>query len=258
MLMRCLRDADYGCPWDCSQTYQSIVPYTLEEVYEVVDTIERADYPHLKEELGDLLFQVIFYAQLASEDMLFDFDDIVHALVAKLVKRHPHVFPDGTLQSFGRGQGNVTEQDIRQNWENSKQRERDEKGKLGQFADIPASFPALKRAQKLQKRAADIGFDWTHLSGVFDKLLEEYNELREAVNEGEKTAIEDELGDLIFTCVNLARHLGIDAETALRRSSHKFESRFNRMETAMTAEGRRIDLLDEAAREHYWQQAKQQ
>ena len=175
-LMRRLRDPDTGCPWDLKQTFETIVPYTLEEVYEVVDTIEREDYVHLKEELGDLLFQVVFYGQLGEEQDLFCFDDIITTLVEKLVTRHPHVFPEGTLTS-SREDGVVPDEtQIKQTWESLKSSERKEKGRSSVLADIPESLPALTRASKLQKRAANHGFDWPSISGVVDKLDEETTE----------------------------------------------------------------------------------
>ncbi len=257
-LMGRLRDPDTGCPWDARQTYKTIVPFTLEEVYEVIDTIEREDYPHLREELGDLLFQTVFYSQLAFEDRHFHFNDVVHGLVEKLVSRHPHVFPDGTLHSVRSAQGQTREDEVSKNWETLKKQERAQKGKSTLLADIPPNLPSLIRAEKIQKRASRSGFDWQHLSGVFDKFQEEYAELREAVNEAEASRIEDELGDLLFTCVNLARHLQVDAESALRRATRKFEERFHLMEQAMVRDGEQLELLDPETKNRYWEMAKKE
>jgi len=255
-LMARLRDPDTGCPWDAAQTYATVVPFTLEEVHEVIDTIERQDYVHLREELGDLLFQIIFYCQLAREDRYFQFDDVVQGLVHKLVQRHPHVFPDGTLQSQRSSAQAAEEQQIAQTWEELKKAERDARGETSFLADIPAGMPALVRAQKLQKRAARLGFDWQHLSGVFDKLQEEYAELRDAVNDEKPQAIAEEVGDLLFTCVNLARHLKVDAETALRAASRKFEQRFLLMEEAIAEAGTKLESLDFEAKNLFWEIAK--
>jgi len=195
-LMRRLRDPETGCPWDLKQTFQTIVPYTLEEVYEVVDAIEREDYPHLKEELGDLLFQAIFYSQLAEEHSFFDFSEVISTLIEKLVIRHPHVFPDGTLHSQRETGEQPEDTDIKRTWEAIKRQERSEKGYQGVLADIPRSIPALIRAEKLQKRASDHGFDWPSTEGVMTKLNEELSELISAMSEGDESAIAEELGDV--------------------------------------------------------------
>lgn len=239
-LMARLRNPNTGCPWDFKQDFQSIVPHTLEETYEVVDAIERGDFTHLREELGDLLFQIIFYSQLAKEQNLFDFDEIIDALTAKLLKRHPHVFPDGSLQSE-RQAGLVPEQSaIRKTWEQLKARDRLAKGALGRLADIPLALPALTRSEKLQKRAANHGFDWPDYRPVLDKIDEELAELREAIELNNERHIEEELGDLIFTCINLGRHRGINLETCLRRANQKFEARFRAME--VIAENDKLDF----------------
>ena len=255
-LMARLRKPDTGCPWDLKQDFQSIVPHTLEEAYEVVDAIERGDFTHLREELGDLLFQIIFYSQMAKEQALFDFDGIIHALTAKLLKRHPHVFPDGSLQSE-RKAGHVPEQsEIRKTWEQLKAKDRLEKGALGRLADIPLALPALTRSEKLQKRAANHGFDWPDYRPVLDKVEEELAELREAIDLNNARHIEEELGDLIFACVNLGRHQGINLETCLRRANQKFATRFRAME--VIAENDNLDFeglsLDE--KNDLWLQVK--
>ena len=256
-LMQRLRKPETGCPWDLKQTFQTIAPYTLEEVYEVVDTIEREDYGHLKEELGDLLFQVIFYSQLGKEQELFEFDDIVSTLVEKLVVRHPHVFPDGTLQSERSGDEQHTDDSIKQTWESIKQEERSEKGHQSILADIPQSIPALVRAAKLQKRAANHGFDWPSVDGVSEKLAEELVELKQAMDAADADAISDELGDVLFSVVNLCRHLKVDAEGALRATSRKFEQRFGFIEQQAEALGKTVDDLSLEEMEYFWEQAKQ-
>ena len=256
-LMRRLRDPDTGCPWDLKQTFETIVPYTLEEVYEVVDTIEREDYVHLKEELGDLLFQVVFYGQLGEEQDLFCFDDIITTLVEKLVTRHPHVFPEGTLTS-SREDGVVPDEtQIKQTWESLKSSERKEKGRSSVLADIPESLPALTRASKLQKRAANHGFDWPSISGVVDKLDEETTELKMALQQGDKANIEEELGDLMFTMANLCRHAGVDAETTLRKSARKFEHRFQHIEKSVADRGKTLTETSLNELDQLWNEAKQ-
>jgi len=256
-LMQRLRNPETGCPWDLKQTFSSIVPYTLEEVYEVVDTIDREDYTHLKEELGDLLFQVIFYSQLAEEQSLFSFEDIVSTLVEKLVLRHPHVFPDKTLESERGTDAISSEPAIKETWEAIKKSERQEKGFYSILADIPSSLPALTRAQKLQKRASNHGFDWPSVEGVLDKLDEENNELKKALIVDEPGHIEEELGDLMFTLVNLCRHLNIDAETSLRKASRKFENRFHYVEESVQAKGQKLKETDLENLDKLWEEAKE-
>ena len=233
-LMQRLRDPQSGCPWDLKQTYQTIAPYTLEEVYEVIDAIERNDLSHLGEELGDLLFQVIFYSQLGAEEQIFDFDSVVHGIVEKLVRRHPHVFPLGTLQSerdlSNSENGAKEEARIKQVWEQIKKQERVDKGERRTLDDIPAAMPALSRAHKLQKRAATTGFDWDNRSDVLNKVKEEIAELEIEIEADNSLAMEEELGDLLFSCVNLSRHLGIDPERAMRAANNKFQRRFEALE----------------------------
>ena len=263
-LMRRLRKPKTGCPWDIKQTFTTITPYTLEEVYEVVDTIEREDYPHLKEELGDLLFQVVFYGQLAEEKSLFSFEDIVSSLVQKLVLRHPHVFPEGTLESeMESNQSPILENDqssdesgIKQKWEAIKKAERKKKGHNSILADVPISLPALTRAQKIQKRVANHGFDWPSVDGVLNKLDEESNELKAAISQGDQENIDEELGDLMFTLVNLCRHLNVDAETSLRQATRKFEQRFHHVENTVSSKGQ--DFSETALEElnQFWGEAK--
>lgn len=255
-LMERLRDPDSGCPWDKRQTYSDIVPFTLEECYELADTIERADFPHLQEELGDVLFQVIFYARLAQEEQRFDFNDIVATLVDKLVRRHPHVFPAGQLRAGGVSQ-ELVESEVKQNWEALKREERCAKSQSGVLDDVPLALPALTRARKLQKRAAGVGFDWPDVAGVEAKLDEEMAELSQAIALGDKAAIEDEAGDLLFTVVNYARHLGVDPETALRKANRKFQQRFELMEANLSGDNA-LDSISAEQWEHLWQIAKQQ
>jgi len=231
-LMQRLRDPETGCPWDLKQSYKTIAPHTLEEVYEVIDTIERNDLSHLGEELGDLLFQVVFYSQLGAEDEIFDFDTVVHGIVEKLVRRHPHVFPLGTLQSERDPNADAASEEVRikQVWEQIKKQERAEKGERRTLDDIPMAIPALTRAQKLQKRAATTGFDWDNSEDVLSKVKEEVAELEAEIGADNSLAMEEELGDLLFSCVNLSRHLGIDPERAMRAANNKFQRRFEAME----------------------------
>jgi len=266
-LMARLRDPDTGCPWDARQTFASIVPHTLEEAYEVADAIEREDYPHLEDELGDLLFQVIFYSQIGQESRHFDFDSVVDNLVRKLIRRHPHVFPEGTLESRIDPHNRPDEDWIKQSWERIKAEERslkfapDSSGPAGRLDEIARTLPAMARAEKLQKRAARHGFDWPDIGPVFDKLHEEIDELKEAwqaANDGsgERDALEDELGDVMFVCVNLARFMKVNPEQALKRTNHKFEARFRAIEAELAAQGRDMDSETLDALDAIWQSVK--
>lgn len=228
-LMARLRDPDTGCPWDIKQDYASIAPSTLEEAYEVVDAIEKQDFAHLNEELGDLLFQVIFYSQIGKEEGRFDFGSIVSELVTKLLRRHPHVFPDGTLHSRVDNRHTLPT-DVKARWEAIKQQEREAKGKTGLLDDVPVNLPSLSRATKLQKRAASVGFDWEDVQGPIAKVREELAEVEEALAQQDVQAVEEELGDLLFAVVNITRYLKLDAEAALRAANRKFERRFRYME----------------------------
>jgi ATP diphosphatase len=257
LLMAKLRDPLKGCPWDLKQTFQSIVPSTLEECYELVDAIERQDYPHILEELGDLLFQVVFYSQLGKEEGQFDFKQIISELVEKLLRRHPHLFPDGDLYSAGGGDAGNAEQ-ITSNWEAIKKQERLAKQLHGLLDDIPLALPALSRACKLQKRASTVGFDWADIQGVIDKVREELAELELAIAEENKAAQIDELGDLLFSCVNLARHLRQQPEECLRSANNKFECRFRYMEQQLLADGIEPANADAALMDSYWEKAKRQ
>lgn len=264
-LMARLRDPETGCPWDTRQSYDTIVPHTIEEAYEVADAIERGDFPHLKDELGDLLFQVIFYAQLGREDGHFDFDAIVDHLVRKLLRRHPHVFPEGTLDSRVDPEHRPDDAWIKESWERIKAEERAEKGAddrpVSRLDGIARALPAMARAEKLQRRAARHGFDWPEIAPVFDKLHEEIDELKEAwraaeSGQGDRDAVEDELGDLLFVCVNLARFMNVNPEQALKRTNHKFESRFRAIERVLAREGRDMDDESLEALDAIWQAVK--
>lgn len=269
-LMERLRDPVDGCPWDLDQSYETIVPSTIEEAYEVADAIEKGDMDGLREELGDLLFQAVFYSQLAQEEKHFTLKEVISGLVSKLIRRHPHVFPDGTLGSRKTDAGNSRKADeidfsveVKQQWEEIKSAERAGKGQNSLMDDVPLAFPALLRAQKLQKRAAKVGFDWSDHSGVFDKLQEEIGEIHQAIERsgGQASAeIEEELGDLLFTCVNLTRRLGYDSETTLRKAASKFEKRFRRMESIVAGEPGKegLDTLDSDQLEALWREAKKQ
>jgi nucleoside triphosphate diphosphatase len=224
-IMQELREPNTGCPWDLKQDYQSIIPYTIEEVYEVADAIERENYTDLRDELGDLLFQVVFYAQLASEDGYFNLDDVIHSICEKLERRHPHVFGQKTQ---------LSEQQIAKAWEDIKAQERNQKSEdrtTSLLDDIPKVLPELKRAQKIQSRVAKQGFDWPDVSQVWKKLDEESLEVKHAVDSGEQPHIEEELGDLLFVCVNLARHYKVDADRALMKANNKFCRRFKHIES---------------------------
>ncbi len=251
-VMARLRDPAAGCPWDRAQDFHTIAPYTIEEAYEVADAISRGDMDALVDELGDLLFQVVFHAQMASEAQAFDFGDVVTAIVEKMVRRHPHVFA-------GKSVKDADQQSL--SWEAHKAAERENRGlenKGESLLDhVPGGLPAVKRGQKLQKRAATAGFDWPTTAGVMTKIDEELAELRQAVETGATTErVEAELGDLIFSCINLARHLKIDAEMALRSANTKFERRFRFMENKLASEGRSAAEADLDALEALWEEAK--
>ncbi len=255
-LMARLRDPDSGCPWDLQQDYRSIVPHTLEECFELADTIERGDFDHLLEELGDVLFQVVFYSQLAKEEGRFEFADVVALLLDKLVRRHPHVFPDGDLRGEFAG-ARPDAPAVNARWENIKQQERAAKSRHGLMADIPLALPALTRAAKLQKRASGVGFDWPDSGGALAKLREEADELQREIDSAQQDGIKDELGDLLFTVVNLARHLKVDPESALRAANSKFEQRFTCMQQQLADESTDCADIDAQRWQALWQEAKQ-
>ncbi len=248
-IMARLRDPHKGCPWDLKQDWRSIVPYTIEEAYEVADAIEQGDFTELKSELGDLLFQVVFYARLGEEQGYFDFADIVDAICEKMIRRHPHVFADARHED---------EAALKEAWEAEKRRERNEKNAEASVLDgVASALPALVRADKLQKRAARVGFDWPDASGAMDKLLEELEEVRQAVEAADREALQDELGDLLFAAVNIARLLGVDAEQALRRGNRNFETRFRAMEKLLQAEGHgNLSILGLERLEDAWERVK--
>lgn len=257
-LMARLRDPADGCPWDLAQTWASIVPSTLEEAYEVADSIERQNYPDLREELGDLLFQTVFYSRLAQEQGLFDLEMVISDLVAKLLRRHPHVFPDGTLTSRAADLSEFAAQpDIKAQWEKIKSEERRGKGRPSAMDDVPLSLPAITRAQKLQKRASVAGYDWRTADEVYDVIADEIRELQEAVCTSDKEHIREEIGDLLFSCINLSRKLGIDAEQALRMSNQKFENRFRKIEQVADINGYFISQASDEQRQDWWQAAKE-
>ena len=253
-LMERLRDPAYGCPWDLKQTYQSIAPFTLEECLELIDALEQSDYEHVEEELGDLLFQVIFYAQLGKEEGRFDFDSVVSGITAKLLRRHPHVFKDGELEGVIEDRTSMAT--IKANWEKTKAKERADRSQTSVMDDVPLTLGALSRAQKLQKRAATVGFDFSSASEVLVCLLDEYRELEQAMASGDQNEIENELGDVLFTVVNIARHLKVDSEAALRKANRRFEARIRSAERDAADEG--TSLMEESAErlDERWQKAK--
>lgn len=260
-LMARLRHPEHGCPWDLKQSYASIVPYTLEEAYEVADAIERGDFDHLPGELGDLLFQVVYYSQLAAEEGRFGFAEVVDGITAKLIRRHPHVFPDGDLYAVPDAQ-KLEEAAVKQRWEELKAEERAARAaapeQLSLLDDVPQALPALSRAAKLQKRAAQVGFDWPEALPVLDKVREELDEVLEAMSENDPQAIAEELGDLLFVVVNLARHLKVEPEAALRAANGKFERRFRFIEQALRDAGRPIENCSLDELDALWGEAKKQ
>jgi nucleoside triphosphate diphosphatase len=241
-IMDRLRAPVGGCPWDVEQTFATIAPYTIEEAYEVVDAIERVDMAALQDELGDLLLQVVFHAQMAKEAQIFDVQDVINGICDKMIRRHPHVFAGAEANSTN---------DVVANWEDIKAAERQGlKADISAMADVAMALPALLRAQKLQKRAARTGFDWPDISGAFDKLHEEIDEVHKAKNDEERF---EEMGDLLFAAVNVSRHLGIDAESALKAANVKFEKRFRHMENDA---GDAFTELSLDQKEALWNRAK--
>ena len=263
-LMSVLRNTEQGCPWDIKQDWDSNVPHTLEEAYEVADAIERRAFDELPGELGDLLFQVIYYAQFGAEEQRFDFHDIVDTLTAKMLRRHPHVFPDGTLASRrppGVSAEDVQTQHVNSRWEALKADERAERSQQSTpsvLDDVPRTLPALSRAAKLSKRAARVGFDWPDASGVLDKIREELAEVEEALAEGNRQHAQEEVGDLLFAVTNLARTLGADPEQCLRTTNSKFERRFRYVERQLAADARPLTDASLDEMETHWQAAKAQ
>ena len=237
-IMRQLRNPDGGCEWDLAQTFSTIAPYTIEEAYEVADAIANGDPAAICDELGDLLLQVVFHAQIATDDGLFGFDDVANAISAKMERRHPHIFGDGKTD------------DVRGQWEAIKASERASDGPQSTIAGVALSLPALLRAQKLQARAARVGFDWPDATGPRDKIIEELTEVDQAADDAERT---EEVGDLLFSVVNYARHLGVDAEGALRAANDKFARRFTAVEART---GPDMTSLSIDALEAHWQAVK--
>jgi ATP diphosphatase len=281
-LMSRLRHPEHGCPWDLKQSYESIVPHTLEEAYEVADAISRGDRNDIKDELGDLLFQVIFYAQLGKEEQSFEFDDVVDSIVQKLVRRHPHVFPEGQLRKYFPEGTNFSDDQIKSQWETIKQEERQLKKQQSAhpteaqtntfqpeidsvLSDVPSNLPVLNRAEKLQKRAAQHGFDWPNIKPVIEKLEEELAELKVEIAQAEKTSfddeqvhkrLQDEMGDVLFCCVNLSRFLKVKPEQALRSTNDKFVRRFQFIEAQLLASGLTLESASLEELDRVWDQAK--
>lgn len=247
-IMRALRDPKTGCPWDIEQDFASIAPYTIEEAYEVADAIQRADWRDLTGELGDLLLQVVFHAQIAQDRGLFDFNDVANGISDKMVARHPHV--------FGSESRDKTAAQQTRDWEVVKAEERAARAEAGTLDGVALGLPALMRAVKLQKRAARVGFDWPQTAQVLDKVAEEMAELVEADTSGDSDHTEEEFGDLLFVMANLARHMEIDPEAALRRANAKFVHRFRRIESLLAAEGKTPAESDLAEMDALWNRAK--
>jgi ATP diphosphatase len=249
--MKTLRDPQRGCPWDRKQTFATIAPYTLEETYEVLDAIERQDYADLREELGDLLFQVVFYAQMGQEQGLFDFDDVCSAISDKLERRHPHIFGDADA---------ADSEAVAAGWELLKINERADKALHSALDDIPHALPALMRAHKIQKRCAAVGFDWDTLGPVLGKVYEEIDEVMHEAQQAvvDQQKLEEEIGDLLFATVNLSRHLGHKAENALQAANRKFERRFRQVEDIIKQRGLVMTEATLEQMEDAWQQVKQQ
>ncbi len=259
-IMAALRTPETGCPWDLEQDFASIAPYTLEEAYEVVDAIERGDLADLRDELGDLLLQVVFHARMAEEQGAFAFPDVVEAITRKLIRRHPHVFGET---------GTLAPEQVRALWDEIKREEKAERRlareamglpsetrEAGFLGGVPTALPALTRAQKLTAKAAKVGFDWPDPDQVIEKIHEELEEVKEASSTGNRDRIEDEIGDLLFSVTNLARHFGIDPETALRRTNAKFERRFGAIEQALEKQGRQLNDASLEEMEELWVEAK--
>jgi len=247
-IMRRLRDPETGCPWDIEQDFSTIAPYTIEEAYEVADAIEREEWDELKGELGDLLFQSVFHAQMATEKGLFDFNDVADTMSDKMVARHPHVFGDESRDKSAEQQT--------KDWETIKAAERAGKAQKGTLDGVAVGLPALLRAVKLQKRAARVGFDWPDVSHVLAKIVEESHELIEARDELTQTEVEEEFGDLLFVMANLARHMNVEPEAALRATNTKFTRRFEKVEAKLDERGKRPEQSDLAEMDALWDEVK--
>ncbi|APH72547.1 nucleoside triphosphate pyrophosphohydrolase [Aquibium oceanicum] len=259
-IMTALRTPGTGCPWDLEQDFATIAPYTLEEAYEVADAIERGDMDDLREELGDLLLQVVFHARMAEEAGEFSFGDVVDAITTKMIRRHPHVFGNAEARAAGSAKGM---------WDSIKAEEKAEKRQRrlarglsaedsgdGFLDSVPVGLPALVRAKKLQERAAKVGFDWKEAGPILDKIEEEIAELRKAIADGDQASTQDEFGDVLFALVNFGRHAGIDGETALHGTNAKFRRRFHYIERALNASGSRLEDASLDEMEDLWQRAK--
>ena len=253
-IMAQLRHPTKGCPWDTGQTFETIAPYALEEAYEVVEAITNKDYENLRDELGDLLLQVVFHSQIAKESNLFNFEEVVDSICVKMINRHPHVFGNADI--------NTSDEQL-SSWEAIKAEERAKKSKKDSCSSsaldgVSVAYPALLRAEKLQKRAARVGFDWKDTEPVLSKLDEEICELKEALNDGfDKAQLEEELGDILFSCVNIARHLNLDAETALNKANRKFTKRFQFIEKSLKEElNIKPENADFSELENRWVRAK--
>jgi len=242
-----LRDKDHGCEWDKEQTFKSIAPFTIEEAYEVADAIERENSTDLKEELGDLLLQVVFLSQIAKEEELFSFDDVAKTISEKLVRRHPYVFSDKKIHSL--------DEQVNQ-WEEIKQKERSIKNQEGILEGIAKNLPSLQRSQKIQKRVSNVGFDWPDTKGVFEKIKEELRELEEAVESNNKESIQEEIGDFFMIITNLSEKLGVDSEEALRKSNVKFEKRFNYIEKELEKDNLKVSEMDLDELNTLWDDSK--
>jgi ATP diphosphatase len=269
-LMQRLRDPESGCPWDIKQTFNSIIPHTIEEAHEVAEAIESKDWPHVEEELGDLLFQVIFYSQLGDESALFDFASVIDVLVSKLVRRHPHVFPAGDLHGKRDADYCPSDDEIQAQWQVIKQQEKTLKAEtkkietlelVDYLSDIPRSLPELTRADKIQRAVSMRGFDWTEIQGVLDKVREELQEVEEEIEQADIQRLQHEVGDLLFASVNVARHLGINPEQALGQANRRFSERYSLVAASLAAKGRSLELgnsnqISSDEMEHAWNEAK--
>ncbi|NBX65638.1 MAG: nucleoside triphosphate pyrophosphohydrolase [Proteobacteria bacterium] len=246
-VMAKLRDPNGGCPWDLEQTFESITPYTIEEAYEVADAVERGDMADFKEELGDLLLQVVFHSQMAEEEGLFDVNEVAQAEADKLISRHPHVFGDKTAKDA------AAVVDI---WNAQKDKEKKDKGQTHLLDGVTKGLPALMRAQKIHRKVAKVGFDWPSTDDVFEKMAEEVAELKQAVANKDQDNLVEELGDILFVACVLAEHLGVDAETALRNANNKFINRFNKVEDLMKVNSKEFGKTSLEQMDEYWNMVK--
>ena len=254
-IMAQLRNPEGGCPWDLKQDFRSILPHTLEEAYEVADAIDSDDRMQLRDELGDLLFQVVFYCQLAREEGSFEFADVAQTMSDKLIRRHPHVFSPSADEAE-LGTSALDADQVLQKWEAIKQAERDAKHQHSVLDDVPNALPAMQRSAKLQKRAANVGFDWPDVTPVLANMAEELEEIEQAFASGDKDHTLEELGDLMFACVNMARHLKQDPEQVMRAANAKFERRFRFLETQLVEAGESLESVDLERMEAGWKAAK--